>query len=73
MWKKVVAVLLVIPVAGLIAAVVKWDDLGLDKQITVVSPFVGQVIAGFIGFGLLGLANYLWTGKTADERDQERK
>jgi hypothetical protein len=57
--KRVVAVLLVVPIALCLAAVVKSQDFGIG-----VLP---SILIGAVGFGLLGLANYLWTGKPSDE------
>ena len=50
-------------------AAIKWEAIGLDAVFGGFLPgFVGQVTVGAVGFGLLALPNYLWTGKTADER-----
>src|SRR5207249_4430911 len=58
--KRVIAVLLVIPIAVCTVVVIKSQDFGIG--------LVPAILVGAVGFGLLGLANYLWTGKTADER-----
>jgi hypothetical protein len=67
MWKKVVALLLAIPIACLAVAVVKWNALGLDRILSFLPTLVGQIIAGTMCVALLGLANVLWLGEKEGE------
>jgi hypothetical protein len=64
--QRIVAVLLVAPVALCAITVLQWNK---DQEfLGVQGGIVGSIVVGAIGFGLLALANYLWTGKTRDER-----
>ncbi len=65
---RVIAVLLVAPVAVCAIAVLQWSKG--NEFLGVLGGIVPSIIVGAVGFGLLGLANYLWTGKTRDERGQ---
>ncbi len=68
--RRVLAVLLVVPIAGCLVLATKWQDLGLGRPFEVLPELVGQILVAMVGFALLGLANYLWTGKTREERTQ---
>jgi hypothetical protein len=65
MVKKIVALLLVAPVALLGVAVIKYDQLGLNKYLGFAPDLVVQIILGTVGFALLGLANFLWMANPA--------
>jgi hypothetical protein len=57
--KRVVAVLLVVPIALCFVTVVKSQYFGLG--------WASSILIGSVGFGLLGLANHLWAGNTNDD------
>ncbi len=65
MGRKIVALLLVAPVAVLGVAVLKYDQLGLNKYLGFAPDLVVQIILGAVGFSLLALANYLWMANPA--------
>lgn len=58
---RVIAVSLVVPIALCAVTVTQWikgqEFLGLPP-----GGIVLEIVVGAVGFGLLGLANYLWTG-----------
>jgi hypothetical protein len=61
-----VGVLLVAPIAVCAVAVLQWSKSELFMGL--VGGIIPSLLVGAAGFGLLGLANYLWTSKTRDER-----
>ncbi len=65
MLRKIIAILLVAPVALLGFAAIRYDSLGLDKYLGFASPLVMQILLGTVGLALLGLANYLWMANPA--------
>ena len=64
---RVIAVLLVVPIALCAVTVTQWIK---GEAFLGVPPggFVLEVAVGAVGLSLLGFANYLWTGKKRDER-----
>jgi hypothetical protein len=73
---RIVAVLLAVPIAACLGVAIVacmaesgiYQD-GLNKYFGDHAPgFLASVCIGAVGLLLLGLANYLWTGKTRGQR-----
>ncbi len=62
--RRIMALMLIIPVALLVVAVVKWEVLELGRFTPPFPDIVNKILVGGVALTLLVVANVLWTSST---------
>jgi hypothetical protein len=65
MARKIIAILLVAPVALLGFAAIRYDSLGLNQYLGFAPDLAVQIGLGTVGLLLLAVANHLWSATPA--------
>jgi ribosomal protein S14 len=70
--RKIIAILLVAPVALLGFAAIRYDSLGLNQYLGFAPDLAVQIGLGTVALLLLALANHLWSATPAKAAQPEK-